>query len=126
MPTAILVDDEPQMAKAVQMFFKLLKYQTQYFQNAKEFAQYLLAAPALPDVVMLDMNMPQVSGVDILKWLRGSERFKDLPVIVLSSETQPQFIDSVMAAGANQYLLKPTTLEDLEKALQTVLGNSTQ
>jgi two-component system chemotaxis response regulator CheY len=126
MPTAILVDDEPQMAKAVQMFFKLLKYQTQYFQNAKEFAQYLLAAPTLPDVVLLDMNMPQVTGLEILKWLRGSERFKDLPVIVLSSETQPQFVDSVIAAGANEYLLKPTTLDDLEKALQKLLGNSPQ
>lgn len=126
MPTAILVDDEPQMAKAVQMLFKLLQYQTQYYPNAKEFAQYLLAAPTLPDVVILDMNMPQVSGLEVLKWLRTSQRFKELPVIVLSSEIQPQFVDTVLAAGANHYLLKPTTYEDLEKALQKVLGNSTQ
>ena len=125
MPTAIIVDDEPQMAKAVQLLLKLLDYQTQYFQSPKEFARHLLAANTIPpDVLILDMNMPQVTGLDVLKWLRGTKRFKDLPIIVLSSEIQPQFIDSVVAAGASHYLLKPTTIEDLEKALDKVLGNS--
>jgi len=69
--------------------------------------------------------MPQVNGMDVVKWIRKSKRFKHLPVIVLSSETHPNLVDDVLDAGANAYLFKPTTLEDLESTLIKVLPNDT-
>ena len=124
MRTVIIVDDDREMSKAVRMLFKLLGFETQIFTNARDFARYLLTAKTLPDLLMLDLNIPQVSGLDVLEWIRRTERFKHLPVIVLSSETYPRLVEHVTQAGANAYLFKPVTLEDLERTVNQVLGLS--
>jgi DNA-binding response OmpR family regulator len=82
----------------------------------------MLAAAALPDLLVVDMNMPEVNGMDVVKWIRGSKRFQTVPILMLSSETHPELVRAAVEAGANAYLFKPTTLEDLEAALKKVLG----
>ena len=121
MTTVYIVDDDQEMAKAVRMFFRLLRYETTLFKHPRELARHLLAADTLPDLLMVDMNMPEVNGMDVVKWIRSSKRFKKLAIIVLSSETHPGLVDDAIAAGASAYLFKPTTLEDLEAALKKVL-----
>ncbi|MBI3243697.1 MAG: response regulator [Chloroflexi bacterium] len=121
MRTVFIVDDDREMARAVKMLFKLLDFEAETFPNARDFARRLLDARSLPDLLMLDLNIPQVSGLDVLEWLRKTERFRDIPTIVLSSETYPRLVDHVTKAGANAYLFKPVTLEELEKAVKKVL-----
>lgn len=125
MTTVYIVDDDQEMAKAVRMFFRLLRYETTLFNHPRELARHMLAADSRPDLLVVDMSMPEVNGMDVVKWIRSSKRFSDLPVIVLSSETHPELVDDVVAAGASAYLFKPTTLEDLEATLKKVLGNAT-
>jgi len=120
--TVFIVDDDREMARAVKMLFKLLGFEAETFANARAFARRLLDATTLPDLLMLDLNIPQVSGLDVLEWLRKTERFKDVPIIILSSETYPRLVDHVTKAGANAYLFKPVTLEELEKAVSKALA----
>ena len=124
MRTVFIVDDDQEMARAVKMLFKLLDFEATLFPNARDFARHLLAAATLPDLLMLDLNIPQVSGLDVLEWLRKTERFKTVPVIVLSSETYPRLVDHVTRAGANAYLFKPITLEELEKTVKKILAQA--
>jgi DNA-binding response OmpR family regulator len=119
--TVIIVDDDKEMSRAVKMLFKLMGFETQIFNNAREFARHLLETKTLPDLLMLDLNIPQVSGLDVLEWIRRTERFKSIPVIILSSETYPRLVDRLREAGANAYLFKPVTLEDLEHTVNQVL-----
>lgn len=120
MPVAYIVDDDREMAKAVRLLFKLLRYDTQLFHHPRDLARHLLNTPHLPHLLVVDMSMPEVNGMDVVRWIRGSKRFKTIPIIVLSSETHPELVEDAIRAGANAYVFKPATLEDLQAAVNTI------
>jgi two-component system chemotaxis response regulator CheY len=74
-----------------------------------------------PDLLVLDVNMPEVSGLDFLEFLRRRKEWKKLPIIMLSSEAADSTVDKAMHMGADVYLIKPVTIEELENAMATVL-----
>jgi two-component system chemotaxis response regulator CheY len=61
--------------------------------------------------------MPEVSGLDMLEFVRRRKEWKNLPVIMLSSEAADVTIDQAMALGADAYVTKPVTIDELEKAM---------
>lgn len=124
MPSVFIVDDDHEMARAVKMLFRLLRFDGSVFHSARELASHMLAAPSLPDLLVVDMSMPEVNGMDVVKWIRSSKRFKNLPIIVLSAEIHPELVNDAIAAGANAYLFKPVLLEDLEAAVKRALGKT--
>ncbi len=70
-----------------------------------------------PDLMILDINMPEVSGLDLIEFLRRRPEWKDMPIIMLSSEAADTMVDKALRLGADTYVLKPATLEELEKAM---------
>jgi two-component system chemotaxis response regulator CheY len=68
-------------------------------------------------MMILDINMPEVSGLDMLEFMRRRQEWKDLPVIMLSSEASDVMVDKAMKIGADGYIMKPVTIEELEKAM---------
>jgi two-component system KDP operon response regulator KdpE len=125
MTNVYIVDDDQEMAKAVRLFFRLLHYDTTLFNHPRALARHMLASPTLPDLLIVDMSMPEVNGMDVVRWIRGSKRFRQIPLIVLSSETHPELVEDALATGANAYIFKPVTLEELEAALHQVFHNQT-
>lgn len=111
-----IVDDDEEMIHAVQLMLKLLDYDVTGHLNARTAAQALLAG-GQPDLMLLDINMPEVSGLDMLEFLRRRAEWKTLPVIMLSTEAAEVTVDKAMALGADGYISKPVTIEELEKAL---------
>jgi|SRR5437588_7382796 len=73
----------------------------------------LQAAGPPPACVLLDLKLPTVSGIEVLKWVRAQPRLKRLPVIMLTSSLLPDDINSAYDLGANSYLVKPSGLEAL-------------
>ena len=67
----------------------------------------------LPMLVMLDLKLPKLHGLDVLKWIREQPAIQILPVIILSSSSQPQDIRTAYARGANSYLIKPPHVDGL-------------
>ena len=67
----------------------------------------------LPMIVFLDLKMPRKSGYDVLKWIRGNEALKALVVVMLTSSEEPRDISRAYREGANSYLVKPPTGDDL-------------
>jgi two-component system chemotaxis response regulator CheY len=67
--------------------------------------------------MMLDINMPEVTGLDMLEFLRRRKEWKNLPVIMLSSEAADVMVDKAMKLGADGYVMKPVTIEELEKVM---------
>ena len=114
MKTIWIVDDDEEMGRAVSLMLKLLECETRYFFNPRLAAQALLAG-GRPDLMVLDINMPEVSGLDMLEFLRRRKEWKDLPVIMLSSEAADVMVDKAMQLGADGYVMKPVTIEELEK-----------
>jgi two-component system response regulator len=76
--------------------------------------------PDLPQVVLLDLNLPKVSGLGVLKQLRADDRFRLLPVVVLTSSKEDEDIVQSYALGANSYVRKPVEFTKFSDAVKTL------
>ncbi|HSL45292.1 MAG TPA: response regulator [Anaerolineales bacterium] len=115
-----IVDDDEEMNRAIGLMLNMLDCEVMAFQSARATAQTLLTGKR-PDLMVLDINMPEVSGLDLLEFIRRRKEWKDLPVIMLSSEASDTMVDRAMQMGADSYLIKPITIEELEKAMEAAL-----
>ncbi len=115
-----IVDDDDEMSHAVKLMLQLLDSTVEIFRDARSAAKRLLAGDR-PDLIVLDINMPEVSGIDFLEFLRMRNDLKEMPVVMLSSETTDTQVDEAMRIGANAFVFKPVTLEELEEAILIAL-----
>jgi DNA-binding response OmpR family regulator len=113
-----VVDDDEEMSRAIGLMLQLLECDVTIFHNVRSAAQSLLTGNK-PDLIILDINMPEVSGLDMVEFLRRKPEWKDLPIIMLSSETTDIMVDKALELGADAYVMKPVTLEELDKAMIT-------
>jgi two-component system response regulator len=70
-----------------------------------------------PRVVLLDLKMPRISGIEVLKRIRSDERTKNIPVVVLTSSKEDPDIQKCYDLGVNSYVVKPVEFEDFQKAI---------
>ena len=80
-----------------------------------------MAEEQQPDVIVLDVNLPGMNGIEAVKSLKASEATKDIPVIALSANAMPKTIEDGIHAGFDAYLTKPVVLRDLMEALDKAL-----
>lgn len=120
--TVIVVEDE---TDAAEMFAEMMRVSG--FRVLKSYS----SAPAIslianerPDVVILDVMMPDVSGLEVLKFMRREPALAHIPVIVVSAKSMPGDIQSGLEAGASVYLTKPVGFLDLKQAVERVLQRS--
>lgn len=113
-----IVDDDEEMARAVTLMLKLLDCETRHFLNARLAAKALLEGKR-PELLILDINMPEVNGIMMLEFVRQRPEVKNMPVIMLSSEATDLQIDEAMNKGADAYVTKPVSLEELEVAMNS-------
>jgi CheY-like chemotaxis protein len=78
-----------------------------------------LARRHQPDLVLLDLNLPDIPGETVLAALRGDPATRDLPVVVISGDARPDRVEGLRAAGAREYVVKPLDLQRLEELLDT-------
>jgi DNA-binding response OmpR family regulator len=116
-----IVDDDQDMVGAIRLMVKLLDCDERHFYTARPAAQALLAGER-PDFLILDINMPQVSGLELLEFMRHRKDMKDVPVVMLSTEATDIMVDKAMSIGADAYVTKPVNLEELEKAMKKALA----
>ena len=98
------VDDDSEMIQAVKLMLQLLGYETRSFIDARKAAKLLLAGEQ-PDVLLLDINMPEVTGLDMLEFVRRRDRWNNLPVIMLSSEAADLQVDTAHGVGSGRVCL---------------------
>ena len=75
----------------------------------------------MPDLVILDIMMPDISGLEVLKFMQRDPKLSKIPVIIVSAKTQPADIKTGMNAGASAYLTKPVGFADLKQTVERVL-----
>lgn len=76
-----------------------------------------------PDIVLLDIMMPEISGLDILRQMRQDPALANIPVVVVSAKSMPADIRNGMEAGASTYLTKPVGFLELKEAVERALGS---
>lgn len=89
--------------------------------NGEEALQRL-AAPQLPDLILLDLNLPGLSGREVLAAIKGDERLRRIPVVILTSSDAEQDIARSYQLGANCYVNKPVGFEAFQQVVRSVEG----
>ncbi|WP_276166091.1 response regulator [Zobellia alginiliquefaciens] len=100
------------------------------FDNGVDLMDDLFSKSPLPDAIFLDLNMPLMNGFECLTDIRNFPRFKDIKVIVYSTSYRQREVNQLQTDGANQYIQKPSSFEDLkimlQKSLKTIIQKDAQ
>lgn len=116
----LIVDDNPRTTKILSDFFDV-NYEILLAASGEEALESLEASALLPDLILLDIIMPGKDGYEICKVLKGSARFKNIPVIFLSSRTDEQSKVYAFKYGAADYIEKPFRIEEIESRIDVQL-----
>lgn len=121
--TILLVDDSENDICLVRIAFKTadITNPIQEAHNGEEAIAYLQGEPPfddrarfpLPTIMLLDLNMPMRDGFEVLKWLRAQPELKRLTVIILTASLREEDVARCFDLGANSFLVKPGSIEDL-------------
>ena len=112
----VIVDDEFDTVELFSEMMRLAGYQVyQSFGGAKAIE---LISEINPSVVLLDLMMADISGLDVLKFIRCDPKLEKTPVIIITAKSFPEDIKICMEAGANGFLAKPIAFRDLRMAVE--------
>ena len=102
----LVADDEPHIGRIIQMKLEQGPFRVTLARDGREALDALEHGPAV-DLVLLDLMMPQLSGLDVLERLRADPRFRAIPCIILTAAGQEQQYRQAMALGATDFMTKP-------------------
>ena len=97
-----------------------LKHTINETKNADE-ALAFLENNSLPDIILLDLNMPKISGIEFLSIIKQDERYKHVPIIILTTSDNQKDLLECYRIGISGYILKPLRYEDHVQKIKTVL-----
>lgn len=115
----LIIDDEPVMRKLLEQILKS-KYHIDTQENGREALDWMYSGN-IPDLVVADLNMPELNGFEFIQRVRESGFFADLPLIVLSGEESSSERIRCLKLGANDYLIKPFNPEELALRIENLL-----
>lgn len=118
----VIVEDEPDTAEMLADMMHLNGFEVKKSFGGTHALQLIMREG--PDAVLLDVMMPDLSGLEVLRFMRRDPRLEHIPVIVVSARTLPSEIQSGLEAGATFYLTKPVGYHELKKAVDEVLQSS--
>lgn len=123
--TILLVEDD---ANDVALFRRALRKagiatEVQVAEDGEIAMQILQAASppeacGLPRIILLDLKMPRKSGLELLAWIREQPTLRHLPVVILTSSREPSDIRKAYELGANSYLVKPISFDQLKELIR--------
>jgi len=116
--TVLIIEDEPD---AAEMFAEMMRVSGfRVIKSLSSTPAISLMASEKPDVVILDVMMPDISGLDVLRLMRQEPKLAKIPVVVVSAKGMPSDIKTGLEAGASMYLTKPVGFLDLKEAVDRV------
>ncbi len=116
--TLLAVDDEKSILMILDFVFGK-KYKVVQKNNGQEATQWLQQGN-MPDVIVADMNMPEMNGFEFILQIRSSGLYRDVPLIMLSGNENTADKIKCLNAGADDYLIKPFNPEELEARINNI------
>jgi CheY-like chemotaxis protein len=115
----LIVEDDREMAQSLAAQIGILGHIVAVAYGPRMALQQL--NQVIPDVIFMDINMPGVNGLEVLRFLRRDPTTANVPVVIISANDTQDSIKAAIQAGANHYLIKPPTLEDIEDAFRQAI-----
>ena len=121
--TVMIIEDEEDAAELFAEMMRVSGYRV--VKTSKSVPAIEIMTAEKPDVILLDIMMPEVSGLDILRAMRRDPALANIPVVIITAKGMPADIKNGMEAGASTYLTKPVGFLDLKEAVERALGRPT-
>ena len=118
----LVVDDSSVTRKIIMAVADALNMETEEASDGIEAIEMLSERPGDFDLVLLDWNMPDKSGYDVLVEIKSNSELSEIPVMMVTTEGQKSSIVAAIKAGAANYLTKPFTVEDLVIKINECIG----
>lgn len=121
-PLILIVEDETDIRDLIMMTLQLNGFQVVQATNGEEAVEQ--ASELQPNLILMDIRMPRMTGYQACQILKNQENTKDIPIIFLSAKGQETEISTGLALGATDYLLKPFEPDELLRRINKILGQS--
>jgi len=118
----LIVDDSSVMRKVIKAAADVLDLETAEAQDGEEALSILSENYSEIDLVLLDWNMPGKTGFEVLEEIKGNDKYINIPVMMVTTEGHKSSIVAAVRAGANNYLVKPFTVDELETKIVECIG----
>jgi DNA-binding response OmpR family regulator len=119
-PVLLVADDDEDILTLVQLRLSRSGYEVVVARDGEEALR--LAREKLPDLAVLDWMMPKASGVEVLRAIRADELTSNIPVILLTARASESDIQEGLEAGADDYIAKPFSPQELAARVQVILA----
>lgn len=118
----LLVEDNPNDAELTTRALKQrnLANQLHVCRDGAEALEYIARVNGVPKVILLDLKLPKIDGLEVLRRLKSEDRTKTIPVVVLTSSREEPDIERAYALGANSYIVKPVDFDAFARAVSDV------
>ena len=118
MPKALVVDDSRTIRTILAKTLKEIGFEILEAANGREALQIIEAETTSVELILLDWDMPEMNGLELLKRLRQAPEFSSLVVVMVTAQTELNHIGEALDAGANEYVMKPFTKDILVGKLE--------
>ena len=118
------VDDDPHCVELMRRALSKLPHSLDYqaVADGEAALAFLAGQPRLPRLLLLDLNLPKVSGLQVLETLRNGEHNRAMPVVMFTSSLEPQDVQLSYRLGANSYVVKPLEYKDFLATVHQLIG----
>ena len=121
-PRILVVDDEPDLVRILEFGLKAAGYAVETAPDGQEGLKK--ARESKPDVILLDLMLPKLDGYKVCRLLKFDERYKHIPIVILSARTQEGDQALAHEMGANRFLTKPYEFSEILEHIQALLKES--
>jgi PleD family two-component response regulator len=118
-PRVLIADDDPLGAELLEAYLSDSDYELRTASDGEQTLQ--LVASWRPDVILLDVMMPRISGFEVCKRLRGDDATRDIAILMITALDQPSDVDRAVDAGTDDFLSKPINKTDLLLRVRALL-----
>jgi two-component system sensor histidine kinase ChiS len=123
MARILIVEDEPLSRQVLQRRLSKAGYVVDSADNGRMALQSLTAADTLPDVILTDLHMPEVSGYDLCASVRRNPRLAHLPIIIMSALDGAEYREAIQSFNVARYLTKPLAMDEVFAAIAAALAS---
>jgi two-component system, chemotaxis family, chemotaxis protein CheY len=119
----LIVDDFPTMRRIVKTLLRQLGFKDFNESEDGEKAYSEIQAHGKYELIVSDWNMPNMTGLELLRTVRADERFKHIPFLMVTAEAEKENIIEAVKAGVSNYVVKPFTAQTLKEKLEKIEAN---
>jgi two-component system chemotaxis response regulator CheY len=121
--TVIIVEDCEGAAAPLEVALQaIIGIRVQLFSSAREALGVLISTPDQVAALVTDLHLPSMDGFELIKRIRGDQRYTALPIVVVSGDTHPDTLERLFRLGANAYFPKPYSPAEIRRKLESLIN----